>query len=119
MVSLWIIIYFHQKFYYTLTRISKFKSLCVWGSQNLSSDKYVPRYSNTSKRLTISLGQRLSISLGQRPAVCPVCQNPQMIITYTPTTLKGDIMARLYNESLSLNLGLNTRLTNSICITGG
>ena len=22
----------------------KVKSLCVWGSQNLSSDKYVPRY---------------------------------------------------------------------------
>ena len=32
-----------------LTRISKFQSLCVWGSQNLYSDKYVPRYSDTPK----------------------------------------------------------------------
>ena len=33
------------------------KSLCVWGSQNLSSDKYVPRY---------LIRQGLSVSSGQR-----------------------------------------------------
>ena len=41
MDSLWIHnIFFMLLMYYNI----KVKSLCVWGSQNLSSDKYVPRY---------------------------------------------------------------------------
>ena len=56
MVSLWI----HNIFFMPLTYYNiKVKSLCVWGSQNLSSDKYVPRYL-IRQRLSTSSGQRVS-----------------------------------------------------------
>ena len=36
-------------YFYAFDEIIKVKSLCVWGSQNLSSDKNVPRYPQRSE----------------------------------------------------------------------